>query len=248
MQAVLTFHGVDESGSVLSVRPRELASLVDALVARGVEIVPLERLLDDADRRTPRVALSFDDGLASVHSAALPVLRGLPVTLFLTSGRVGLDNRWPGQPDWVAAKPMLRWDEVEALAAAGFSIEAHSVTHPDLRALAGDALDAELAGCDEEIARRLGRAPKGFAYPYGHFDERVVATARRRYRFAVTTELAALPSRGLDLARVPRLDSFYLRDPAVQRRFGSASFRAWLAMRRTLRGVRARVEALSRGR
>lgn len=247
MEAVLTFHAVDESGGVLSIRPRELGALLDALGARGYRVVPLADLLGERGQGTRRVALTFDDGLASVHDAALPVLRGLPATVFLTSGRIGLDNRWPGQPAWVAAQPMLRWEQVETLANAGFAIEAHTVTHPDLRTLSDAALEDELAGCDEEITRRIGRTPGAFAYPYGHLDERVVEAARRRYRFAVTTELAALHARGFDPCRVPRLDSFYLRREVVQRHFGGVSFRAWLGLRGVLRRTRASVKATWRG-
>jgi len=244
-RAILTFHGVDPSGSVLSVSRAELASLVASIRDAGWQIVPLETLL--ASRAAaPRVALTFDDGFASLHSDALPVLReaGAPATLFLTTGWLGRDNRWPGQPAFAPVFPMLRWDQVEALAAAGFTIEAHAVNHPDLRALSDDALEPELAECDAAIAARLGRAPRGFAYPYGWHDDRVVAAVRRRYRFAVTTRMALLPDdEDLDLHLLPRLDAYYLRSPRVHRPFGGARMRGWLAARRALRGVRERLEA-----
>lgn len=245
VRAILTFHGVDPSGSVLSVSRAELASLVASIRDGGWEIAPLESLLD-ATSATPRVALTFDDGFASLHSDALPVLRdaAAPATLFLTTGWLGRDNRWPGQPAFAPVFPMLRWDQVETLAAAGFTIESHGVNHPDLRALPDDALEPELAECDAAIAARLGRAPRGFAYPYGWHDERVVAAVRRRYRFAVTTRMATLPGDGaLDLHRLPRLDAYYLRSPRVHRPFGGARMRAWLAARTALRSLRERTEA-----
>lgn len=241
MRAVLTFHGIDDTGSVLSMTTREFASLLEALRTRGVSIVPLADLLEDRETGD-RVALTFDDGFASVRHAALPILQdaGAPATLFLTTGHVGKDNRWAGQPASIPVFPMLAWGDVEALAAAGIAIEAHTVSHPRLRRLSDAAIEDELEGCDAEIARRLGRSPTAFAYPYGDLDARVVAAARRRYRCAVTTELAWLPARGCDLLRVPRLDAFYLRSPAVQRRFGTAGFRAFMRARAAARGLRAR--------
>jgi peptidoglycan/xylan/chitin deacetylase (PgdA/CDA1 family) len=247
VRAILTFHGVDPSGSVLSIAPRELESLLEALERRGFAIVPLDAI---AAGTAPEdaVSLTFDDGFASVHDAALPVLRaaGPPASLFLTTGFLGRDNRWPGQPSFAPVFPLLDWKGVEALARAGVTIEAHTVHHPDLRRLSDAALEDELAGCDDAIEKRIGRAPRAFAYPYGFVDERVAGAARRRYGCAVTTELAALRG-GEDPHRLPRLDAFYLRDVRVHRRFGGLDFRAWLGARALARGLRARLAPLHAG-
>lgn len=248
MRAILTFHGIDDSGSVLSLAPVELADLVCGIRAAGHEIVPLTELLrsPEIDRR---VALSFDDGFRSVHDAALPILRdaGAPATLFLTTGWLGRDNRWPGQPSFAPVFPMLSWEQVERLVAGGFTIEGHSTNHPDLCRLPDTAIEDELAQCDEAITRRLGRAPESFAYPYGAHDDRVVERVRPRYRWALTTRLSPLWRRDLDPHRLPRLDSYYLRTAASRRGFGSAPFRSRLFLRRALRAVRARVTALAHG-
>ncbi len=238
MRAALTFHGVDGTGSVLSVSPQALAGLVDAVRDAGHEIVALAELMEKPER-PDRVALTFDDGFRSVHEAALPVLReaGAPATLFLTTGVLGGDNHWPGQPDWAPRFPMLDWDQVEALHAAGWAIEAHTAGHPDLRALSDDALESELRAADEAIEARLGRRPEAFAYPYGYHDARVRARASARYRWSFTTELA--PLRGSDdAAALPRLDAFYLQSPWTQARFDTRGFYLYLALRRFLRGVR----------
>jgi peptidoglycan/xylan/chitin deacetylase (PgdA/CDA1 family) len=240
MRAIFTFHGVDESGSVLSVSPGELRGLVRAVRAAGHAIVPLAELVAEP-ARPDRVALTFDDGFRSVHDEALPLLReeGAPAALFLTTGFVGRDNGWPSQPAWAPRIPLVGWQEVEALAAAGWAIESHTASHPDLRGLSDAALEDELAGASEALARRLGRRPEAFAYPYGHCDARVAAAVARHHRIAATTRLAALgPSD--DPLRLPRLDAFYLRAPRVQALFGGALFRGWIAARAALRGLRAR--------
>ena len=240
MRAVLTFHAVDDSGSVLSFPPEGLRRLVRGLRASGHAVVPLEELLERPGE-PDRVALSFDDGMRSVFERALPVLReeGVTASLFLTTGVVGKDNGWPGQPAGIPRMPMLSWDEVEALHDAGWAIEAHSVSHPDLRALGDAELDAELAQGAEEIARRLGRRPRAFAYPYGHLDARVVERVGRHHRFAVTTRMATLDAGPPDPLRVPRLDTFYLRPRWLQARAAGTPARAWLAARARLRAWRA---------
>jgi peptidoglycan/xylan/chitin deacetylase (PgdA/CDA1 family) len=242
VRAVLTFHGVDESGSVLSIRPAELAGLVRGIRTAGHDIVPLEDLLD-APEQPDRVAITFDDGFRSVHAAGLPVLsaEGAAATVFLTTGYVGGDNAWPSQPPWAPRFEMLGWSEVEALAAAGWRVESHTVSHPDLRSLDDAALEEELVQAKCTIAARVGREPAILAYPYGHVDTRVGQAARRHHRWAVTTRLRSLDGLGrsaLDEEGVPRLDGFYLRQGFWQRRFGSPFFRGYLGARALLRRLR----------
>jgi len=234
-------HGVDASGSVLSVHPEQLRSLVRGIRAAQHEIVPLSQLLvEDAPKR---VALSFDDGFRSVYEAALPVLReeGVPATLFLTTGFVGRDNGWPGQPVRAPRQPMLDWSQVEALQRAGWAVQAHTRTHPDLRELPEAAILEEMEGANRAIEQHLGRRPELFAPPYGYLDPRVLRLARGLYQHVLTTRMAPLDGLSAQALReqgVPRLDVFYLRSSWLHARFGGALFRGWLRLRAGLRQLR----------
>ncbi len=236
MRAVLTFHGVDDSRSVLSIAPAELEGLISAIRATGHDLVLLGALLSAPDR-TNCIALTFDDGFASVAAIAAPLLReaGVPATLFLTTGYVGRDNRWPSQPRSAPARPMMSWRDVEELHRDGWEIEAHTQTHPELLELSDAGIEHEVEAPKHEIERRLGRTPQSFAYPYGRFDERVVKAVRAHYRYAVSTRMAALDDGVADPYRIPRIDAFYLRRPAIHARFGSRSFGVFLSVRAALR-------------
>lgn len=231
-------HGVDDSDSVLSVSADELRSLIRAVRARDHALVSLETLLfgpapDNA------VALTFDDGFESLYRAARPVLKdeAAPATLFLTTGYVGRDNRWPSQMDLAPRFEMMSWDQVEALHADGWAIEAHSVDHPDLRGLSDEAVVDQMVDSRDTIERRLGRRSRIFAYPYGFMDSRVADLARPHFGYAVTARMGWLTG-PTDAMRVPRLDAFYLRRPGVHRGFGGASFRAFLRARIAMRRAR----------
>jgi peptidoglycan/xylan/chitin deacetylase (PgdA/CDA1 family) len=239
VRAILTFHSVDPSGSVLSIAPDELRSLIGSIRASGHRIVALGEML--AEPATPRrIALTFDDGVASLHEHALPLLGELavPATLFLTTGWLGRDNRWPGMPADAPHMTMLDWEQVGELHAAGWSIQAHTVNHPDMRTLEDVEIDRELESCDREIEARLGVRPDVFAYPYGHYDARVAARASRRYRHAVTAAMGTLPESIEDPMHVPRLETYYFRSPSIHRRFDGTFFRAYLAGRSVLRRLR----------
>ncbi len=241
MRAILTLHSVDEKGTVLSMRPSELESLLDAMERSGHQVVPLSELT-----RHPglpdRVAITFDDGLASVAEEALPLLarRGHVATVFVVPSRVGSDNAWPGQPAGIPTLPSMGWGELEALCEAGWEIGSHSLTHARLTAVSDAQLEEELGGAHQAILERIGAPPAVLAYPYGQVDDRVRDSAARWHRFAVGGRLAALDGAVDHPLELPRLDSYYVRSPRIHRWFGSPPLDAWIALRRALREQRAR--------
>jgi peptidoglycan/xylan/chitin deacetylase (PgdA/CDA1 family) len=124
------------------------------------------------------VVLSFDDGYRSHVTSALPVLarRGWPGVLNLDVSNVG--------PSWRISPHGVR-----QLMAAGWEIDAHSLTHPDVSALSGVDLDREVGGSRREIARRFGVVPRFFCYPAGRYDAEAIAAVRRAgFDGATTTE------------------------------------------------------------
>ncbi|HEX2723361.1 MAG TPA: hypothetical protein VHM24_10605, partial [Gemmatimonadaceae bacterium] len=64
MKAILTYHSIDENGSVISVTRAQLGAQLDALLSAGVRIVPLSSLAA-VPAATHAVALTFDDGFAN---------------------------------------------------------------------------------------------------------------------------------------------------------------------------------------
>jgi peptidoglycan/xylan/chitin deacetylase (PgdA/CDA1 family) len=238
VRAILTFHSIDESGSVLSYPPRTFNLLLDALDRGSIPILELDELL--RPENTCGVALTFDDGIRTVLTEALPILRSHSATahLFLTTGFVGVSELWFGQLRSTPAFETLRWSEIEALQGMGMRIEAHTAIHPDLSQLSDAAVRAECESADEAIVARLGVRPRYFAYPYGRSNARVRDFARSRYAGSVTTDLRML-RREEDSAKLPRLDAHYLRHRLIFNDLRSPHARGYLAFRRALRGFRS---------
>lgn len=239
MKAVLTFHAVDHVRSPLSYPPEAFRTLVETLLDTGTPILTLDDLLDPATQ--DGVALTFDDGLASVHDAALPILKAfnMPAHMFLPTAYVGQDNAWPGQPESAPRYATMTWDQIEALHDGGVHIESHTHRHPDLRPLSASQIVEEMETADQIITKRLGRQPGYFAYPYGFHDSAVRQEAQRRYRASFTTQLAYLGGRD-DPAQLPRLDSHYLRQPWLLRRLSQKPVRDYIGLRHLIRQVRNR--------
>lgn len=250
MDAILTFHSIDESGSVLSFAPDDLRRLLEGLLAEGVSFVDPGELLEPpagADPLPHRVALTFDDGIVSVHREAAPLLAefGVPAVLYPVSDWVGRTNAWPGQPADAPRFELMSWDTLRELVAAGMTIGCHTANHPHLADGAVVDWERELDASRARLEDELGVEVRHFAYPYGTHGDDAVAQVAPRFTTAVTTELGYLPSAdsGRLPHRLPRLDTYYLRDPDRRLPLFGAATRRYLAARgvaRRLRGLFSR--------
>ncbi|HJQ85745.1 MAG TPA: polysaccharide deacetylase family protein, partial [Candidatus Binatia bacterium] len=105
---------------------------------------------------------------------------------------------------------MLRWDEVRELAAAGWTIGAHTITHANVALAPAAEAEAEIAGSRDAIAGATGLPVRHFAYPnsggeHRYFDAGVgLMLQRLGFRSAVTSK-AGLVRRGSDAFALPRL-------------------------------------------
>ena len=237
MKAVVTFHSIDDSGSVLSFSPRAFRSFIQALAESEIGCHSLDSLLESDT--ASGIALTFDDGMESVYSNALPIMKeyGVKAHLFLTTGVVGKTNRWPGNSPLAPEFRMLNWTQIETCQLGGFQFESHTNQHPDLRGLNRGHLLHECERCDEIIERNLGRKPRYFAYPYGLNNEGTRNFMRGRYQASFTTKLCYLNATD-DLAALPRLDSYYLKPALLHRHLKSPVSRSYLNIRGFLRALR----------
>lgn len=88
------------------------------------------------------------------------------------------------------AQEMLSWSEVGSLAAAGFDLGSHTVSHAILSQLSHEALQAELRESREALEEHTGQPCKSLAYPGGRLhdltDAVLGATVDAGYEFAFT--------------------------------------------------------------
>ena len=242
MKAILTYHSVDDSGSVISIDEPTLRRHVKWLATSGVPVVPLDELVDvPADRDA--IAITFDDGFANFGELAAPLLlaHALPVTLFVVTGSVGETNVWPAGGDvGVPVMRLLDWDELGRLAGAGVSLGAHTRTHPRLENLAAPYVEREIVESRARLRAELGVDVSTFAYPYGSVNPAARSIVSRTFTCGVTTRLATLAPSD-DVALLPRLDCYYFRAPGTLESWGTPRFRVRMnvlagarSLRRTL--------------
>lgn len=172
-----------------------------AFLARHRQVVPLADIVSGVDAASGRaVAITFDDGFASVLTEALPMLEehGFPATAFVTT-------RWI-EPDAAATEEteheLLDADGVRELAQRGIEIGSHGHTHAEVGRLGAETIEADLRTSRERIEAITGIPPRFLAWPYGRTSAAGIEAARAAgFEAAFTTDLPT--SGAYTITRVP---------------------------------------------
>lgn len=242
---ILTYHSLDESGSVISMHPDIFARQMTCLAEMGWRATTISEAVEHLEEvgRWPEqtVVLTFDDGYQNLCQHAQPVLsqHGFRATVLLVTDHVGGDSSWAEPPAGLGVQRVLGWEQVHELAQAGWEIGAHTCTHPDLTKLTAGQLEHEIRGSRLEIEDRLGIAVTSFAYPFGRTSIAATSSVAKEFRAACTVDLRRATVEALH--SLPRVDTYYVRDPETLQRLLPGSLDTYLTLRRWGRRVRATV-------
>jgi peptidoglycan/xylan/chitin deacetylase (PgdA/CDA1 family) len=191
---VLGYHGVAEARrrddlSMLLVAPNRFRSQLELLLAAGFRFVTMAELARLADGGPPPpglASLTFDDGMANNYEVALPILReyDIPATVYVTIGFIDGTSPWiaPGPHGAMMSEPQLR-----DLAACGWELGAHTMTHADLSVLGYDACLQEIRDSKIALEEIGGTAVDTFAYPFGRYGPEAIAATRDSGLIAAVT-------------------------------------------------------------
>lgn len=117
------------------------------------------------------VTVSFDDGYQSIYDNALPILENLEIKT--------TQNIITSFPD---VDPFFMTSaELLAMYNLGHELGSHSVDHADLTTLTPTELNGELADSKAFLESLTGGTVVDFAYPYGIYNDAVIAAVRQYY-------------------------------------------------------------------
>jgi peptidoglycan/xylan/chitin deacetylase (PgdA/CDA1 family) len=152
--------------------PENLESELAWLRENGYSSVTFDALTAKVQNGGPLPAkpiiISFDDDWQSQYVNAVPLLKkyGFTATFFVWVRAVGRVHH-------------MTWDEIRELDAEGMEIGCHTLTHLILPKLKDDGtLRREIVSAKDLIEAHIGHPVTSLAYPFGQYDERVVAFAR----------------------------------------------------------------------
>ncbi len=199
---ILIYHSIDEfkgSGSKeLYVTPENFEKQMKYLKDNGYTLLTFERW-NEIDKVNKPIFITLDDGYKN-NLNVLNVFRKLQDTAFQPAATLFVIS------DFVGRSTRLSKTELKNLAGTGFfSIQSHTATHPDLT----KAVDFkyELEQSKKKIEKITGKPVIALAYPYGNFNDRVVAETKKYYQFGLTTTPGPYVKQGVKNERylLPRI-------------------------------------------
>jgi peptidoglycan/xylan/chitin deacetylase (PgdA/CDA1 family) len=235
--AILTYHSLDGSGSVVSFPPTRFADDMSRIADAGVPVVPLTEIAS----RSGAIAITFDDAYENFARYAWPVLNQLkfPVTLFVVTGHTGGTNQWDEGNPRIPRQPLLDWTALRGLAREGVDLGAHSHTHPDLTKCSASELRHQIDSSFSAIEAETGVRPASFAFPYGRSNPTVRMQAAARFAICCGTRLDYCRG-GENPTNLPRIDTHYLQGRVTAPSVLAPGARAWIKFRRMIRLLGAR--------
>jgi O-antigen biosynthesis protein len=253
---ILMYHSIDDDCSPrfrrFVVSPSSFETHVRYLADNGYQTLTVSGLIEAMDGRAVMplkpVVLTFDDGFADFHEAALPILAefGQTATLYVVSGAVG------GYSAWLSGigegrRQMLGWAQLDEVQRSGIEIGAHTATHAALDLLSLEDTREEIAVSKRELEDRLGTAVSSFAYPFGYQNAAVRGLVQREGYSSACAVRYAMSSRTDDrfaLSRHIALDSWDRdtlgavlqgRPPLFPNLYEQTRSRAWSVVRQSVR-------------
>jgi peptidoglycan/xylan/chitin deacetylase (PgdA/CDA1 family) len=173
----LLYHRFEDRPAQLVTTPNDFRAQMKALKDNGISVISMQDLLAwrKGEKAIPSksAVITIDDEWNSQYYVAWPILKefGYPFTLFVYTQWVNTGGK------------STTWAQLAEMRDAGADIEAHTVSHHDLRhAPRGQEytswLHNEVYGCKETLETKLGVKIIAFAFPYGFHNEVVRKTAK----------------------------------------------------------------------
>jgi peptidoglycan/xylan/chitin deacetylase (PgdA/CDA1 family) len=190
---ILGWHRIGMRPDGLTTTPADFAAQLDCLESLDANVLSLAEavqglLQDTLPERA--VALTFDDGYASVGTQAWPALkdRRMAATLYVVPGfmKPGQFFPWDFPGDETV---LMNSAEVRDLSADGLDIGSHSMMHRWLPGGDDQKLLVDLVDSKRVLEEMLGKPVVGFAYPTGGWNRRVRERIREAgYEYAITVD------------------------------------------------------------
>ena len=159
---ILLYHhiAVPDVGNPYYVSPENFDAQMRLLYEWGYRTIPISLLVQAIREGAPLperpIVLTFDDGDEDVYQTAFPIMQkyGFTGVFYIVGNRLH-------------AEGFVTPEQLREMADAGWEIGCHSMSHPDLTELDGDALSYEIEESREIIENEVGVPVSSFAYPFG---------------------------------------------------------------------------------
>lgn len=199
---ILVYHSIDEykghGSKELYVTPKNFEKQMIYLRDHGYTLLTFDRW-QDIDKVNKPIFITFDDGYKN-NLNAFDIFQKLQNERFKPTGTIFVIS------DFIGHSNRLSNSDLKMMADSGIiSIQSHTATHPDLTKIVN--YDDELKESKDKIQKITGKPVIALAYPYGSFNNKVVAETKKFYLFGLTTIPELFSQKGIkdELYHLPRI-------------------------------------------
>jgi peptidoglycan/xylan/chitin deacetylase (PgdA/CDA1 family) len=240
---ILTYHSIDDSGSVLSTPPHKFRDQMQILQDRRFNIISLNNLINLIRNRQPfpskTVVITFDDGFKNFYLKAYPILQefGFSATVFLVPGYIGKTSKWNTTLRGMPVLDLLEWGQIKEMANKGIDFGAHSMTHEDLAKLSLEEARQEIIKSKSAIEEHINHDVTIFCYPYGITNREIKPVVQAEFHGACGTHMDSV-SMHSDIYELPRIDMYYFSKNNYSKHIGTPLFSVYIIFRNILRSIK----------
>ncbi|WP_102692355.1 polysaccharide deacetylase family protein [Rummeliibacillus pycnus] len=179
---ILIYHSIDEfnghGSKDLYVAPKNFEKQMIYLRDHGYTLLTFDQW-QDIDKVNKPIFITFDDGWKN-NLNAFDIFQKLKNERFQPTGTIFVIS------DFIGRSNRLSESDLKMMADSGIiSIQSHTVTHPNLTKIKNH--EYELKESKDKIQKVTGKPVIALAYPYGNFNNKVVAETKKYYSFGLTT-------------------------------------------------------------
>jgi peptidoglycan/xylan/chitin deacetylase (PgdA/CDA1 family) len=123
----------------------------------------IKAIKEGADLPSRPIIISFDDGHLNNYTAAFPIMKkyGFTGVLYIVTNYIGADK-------------YMNVEQIKEMAAAGWEVGSHSVSHSDLTSLEPQRQRYEVVESRAKLEEALGVPVLTIAYPFGISNSSVI--------------------------------------------------------------------------
>lgn len=175
-KVILLYHAVGAGEWAI---PSDLFARQMEWIAGHARPISLVQALGTENEQRLEVAISFDDGYASVFEHARPVFASLGMTasLFVNTGLIGAGERVPSDPavGHYPGEAFLLWRELDQLLDLGWVLGSHGETHLAHTHEPDAVVRRELRGSKKKLEEITPGPCRYFSYTWGRSTARLRA-------------------------------------------------------------------------
>lgn len=175
---VLMYHCVSDTpwseNTDLFVRPSELEKQISLLLSKGYTFITFEDL-NDLDKISKPVMMTFDDGYDDNYTNLFPILKkyNVKATVFMI-----YNDLWK--------KHKLTVPQLQEMSESGLvSIQSHTMTHGYLSNMNAEQLESETGESKLRLARLTHKEPFVLCYPTGYYSSLSLQYTEKYYEYGL---------------------------------------------------------------